>query len=228
MANQIVTVNVAQIQAPQPSQYQRSGAFVSQGATTLPAGTYQWLSSSASLTSILAGTLALTSITWASNVATATTTAPHGFNNGDTIFITISGASPNAYNVTKLATITGASTFTYPLAVNPGGSATTPGFYTVADVAELVQMNTTFWAAGSNTPVAVLELGAGSPAEGITALSTWITANPGIFYAYLLQREWCTQSSLFTFLAGFEATTSKTYFFCTATLANYSNFTAAM
>lgn len=223
----IVQINVSQSVGPVPDRLQSTGAFISQGATTTPSGTSTILTTLADLTPILAGALALTSLTWSGSVVTATTTAPHGIPNGQIIPVTISGATPTGYNGTFQATSTGASTFTYPLVSDPG-SETIPGVWTPEDVAELVAMTTTFFAQGSGQSVYVLELGEGSAAAGVTALSAWITANPGIYYSYLVPRYWAAESTYRTFLASFEALTAKTYFFTTMTTGNYSSFTALM
>jgi hypothetical protein len=227
MSNSIVQINISTQSAPTPSNLQKMGAFISQGGTTLTAQTTSLLTSSPSLTSFLKGALAITSIAWASNVATVTTTAPHGYTNADTMWMVIAGAVPVGYNGTFLATITGTSTFTYPLAVNPG-SETTAGTYQLLSAVELVQMNNTFWAQGTQLPIWVLELGAGSPVEGVTALTTYLGNNPNAFYAYLIPRKWDAVSSFLTFMAGFENPTSLTYFFITTTLGNYASYTAAM
>jgi len=50
--------------------------------------------------------------------ASVTTTAAHGLANNATI--TISGATPSAYNGTYLITVTGSNTFSYALASDPG------------------------------------------------------------------------------------------------------------
>lgn len=227
MTNQIVTVNVTLTQAPAPSTLQKTGALISQGATTTAVNTRTLLTQASDLTAILKGALALSTLTWSGNVVTATTAAPHGFTVSDTLYLTIAGVTPSGYNGTYLCTITGASTFTYPRTGNPG-SETVPGTYTPEDVAELVAMVTTFFAQGSSQAVYVLELGAGNAADGVTALDTYIDNNPGFFYSYLVPRPWADEASFLTFLAGFESTTAKTYFFVTMTLDNYTDFTALM
>ena len=169
-------------------------------------------------------------------VVTATATSAHGFTVGDTILLTIAGATPSGYNGTFLCTITTTTAFTYALATNPG-TMTVAGVYTVEDVAELTAMATTFFAQGSTVAVYVLELGPGSPADGVTALTAYITANPnsnytpgaaGYFYSYLLPRAWSSEPTFITMLASYEETTGLTYFFTTATLANYKSFTPLM
>lgn len=223
MANPIVTVNVTQTIAPTPSALQKTGAMLSQGGTTLLAGTYALLTQVADLTPLLAAALAITSIAWAGafgGQATVTTTAAHGVPVNQSFTTTIAGAVPAGYNGTFLATATGASTFTYYLPVNPG-SETVPGTYTPPAVAELLSMATTFFAQGAQTVVYVLELGAGTVAQGVTALTSFINNSQQFFYSYLVPRNWDGNANFIAFLANFESTTSKTYFFVTTNLQNY-------
>lgn len=237
MANNIVTVQVSQTVAPTPATLQQMGALVSQGATNLGSGNFSLLTELADLTPLLTAAAAVTSITRTSSTATVTTTAPHGYTVSDVVPLTIAGASPAAYNGTFQCTITGASTFTYTVSGTPSTPATGSIVWTPEDVAELVAMATTFFGQGNAQAVYVLELGEGTAAEGVTALATYITANPnsnyvpgatGFFYAYLLPRYWAAESTYLTFLAGFENPTSKTYFFTTMTTGNYTTFTALM
>lgn len=227
MPRKIVQVNVSQTVAPAPLTLQGTGALISQGGTNTTANTLSLLTQPSDLTPLLAGSKALTSLSWTSNVVTATTTAPHGWTMSDVIPLTIAGATPAGYNGTVQATITGASTFTYPLMVNPG-SETVPGTVTDGDVAELLSMVTTFFAQGSSVSVYVLELGESTATEGVAALQAWITANPGTIYSYLVPREWDNNSAFLTFLGLFNSTTAKTYFFITTTSANYTSYTTLM
>lgn len=73
---------------------------------------------------------AITSLVWANGIVTATTTAPHGIRTPAAL-LTVSGAVPVGYNGTFPCRLTGASTFTYPLAANPGAE-TTPGAWSSA------------------------------------------------------------------------------------------------
>jgi len=228
MVNNIVTVNVSQTIAPTPSTLQKTGAFISQGATTLGAGKTALITQLSDLTSILQGAFALASLTWSGGVVTGTTAAPHGFANGQQIQLTISGAVPSGYNGTYICTITGASLFTYAHAGTLTTPAGTPGVYTEEDVAELLAMGTTFFAQGAAQAVYVLELGQGDAATGVTALSAYITANPNAFYSYLVPRNWASETTYWAFVANFENPTAKTYFFTTMSLANYTNFTPQM
>lgn len=71
--------------------------------------------------------LAITSISWASGMAVATVAA-HGLTVGSQVNITVSGATPAGYNGTYVATVTSATTLSYPVASNPG-ACTVPGSY---------------------------------------------------------------------------------------------------
>jgi hypothetical protein len=229
MANPIVITNVNLIVAPVPNTLQQTGAFISQGGTTLSSGTYSLLTQLADLTSLLAAPLAVTSLAWSGGTVTATATAAHGITTGDTFLTTISGAAPAVYNGTFLATSTGADTFTYALASDGGTTPATGTIkYTPRNVAELVAMATTFFAQGNNTAVYVLELGAGEVAAGVTALGNFITASAQFFYAYLVPRSWDGVSAFLTFLAGFEAPSKKTYFYVTTTTGTYTDYTTLM
>lgn len=55
---------------------------------------------------------------WASGVVTVTTSSAHGLETG--AYATLTGFTPSGYNGTHLITVTGADTFTYNLAANPG------------------------------------------------------------------------------------------------------------
>lgn len=84
--------------------------------------------------SITRATLPIASFTWAANVVTVTTAAPHG--QVGTFPVTVLGASTTTGTADKtfgVATVTGASTFTYPLAGS--GTMTGPGSYFVAPTA---------------------------------------------------------------------------------------------
>lgn len=236
MPTNIVQVNLFQQVAPTPNTLQRFGAVISQGATNTSKFATTLITQPSDLTPVLKGALPLTSLAWASSTVTATTTAPHGFTNADTIFLTISGATPVGYNGTFLCTITGGSTFTYALTTNPG-TETIPGVYTPEDVAELNEFVTTYYAQGYQTAFYILELGAGSPNDGVAALTTYLTANPnqnytpgalGYFYVYSVPRTWDANTNFLTLIQSYENLTSRLYFMVTTTLATYQFYTTLM
>jgi len=227
MTNPIVNVAVSIQVAPAPSTVQKTGAFISQGATITSPGTKSLLTQLSDLTPLLTAPAALSSLAYSTGVVTATSAAPLGYTIGDTINLTIAGAAPSGYNGSFLCTITGASTFTYPLGTNPG-TETTPGTFVPGEVTSIVARATTFFAQGAAQSVYVLELEAGNANDGVTFLTAWIAANPGVFYSYLVPRFWDGNASFLTMLGNFNATNSKTYFFVTTTLQNYGLYTNLM
>jgi hypothetical protein len=225
MTINIVTVNVTQTIAPAPSQLQRTGAFVSQGGTTLAAGTTQLLTQASDLSAILTGSVAISTAVWASSVVTITTATPHGIPVSDVVEGIIVGITPTAYNGTFDVTSTGTNTFTYALVSNPGASTITASSkFTLEDVQDLVAMNTTFFAQGSANAVYVLELGVGEAADGIAALTTYIADPTVIFYSYLVPTSWTDEATMHTLCLNSDSTTAKRYFWLTASLSNYTDF----
>ena len=71
----------------------------------------------------------ISTITHVGTTATLTTASAHGLITGNQI--TITGASPSAYNGTFIITKTGTNTLTYVMATTPSTDATTAGSYTV-------------------------------------------------------------------------------------------------
>jgi len=222
MTTAIVTVNASVVQAPSPANLQQVGALVTQGGSNTTPGTATLVSTLAGLEALLAAPKSLTSLVWSAGTVTATTSSPHGWTDGDTVSATISGAAPVAYNGTVTITVTGASTFTYPLASDPG-SETVPGTVTLASVAELLAMGTTYFAGNGVPSVYVLELGEGEPSAGVAALSTFQGAVAGTdaqVYAYLIPREWDTNSDFLALAATQTAVDKQLYYWVTTTVAN--------
>lgn len=60
------------------------------------------------------------SLEWLDGTVTATTNLPHGYAFASTIYVRVSGCAPEPFNGRVMALVTGPSTFTYPLAANPG------------------------------------------------------------------------------------------------------------
>jgi hypothetical protein len=75
-------------------------------------------------------TFGITSITHVGTLATLTTASAHGLVTGNQI--TITGATPAAYNGTFVITVTGTTTFTYTMASTPSTNATAVGTYSIA------------------------------------------------------------------------------------------------
>ncbi len=219
----IVVVNVSQQLASTPSQLQRTGALVSQGGTTLAAGTTRLLTGDSDLTGIVRPSVAIASISWTSSVVTVQTSAAHGIPAEATVQGVIAGCVPAGYNGTFACTGVDATHFTYPLASNPGASSTL-GTFTLDAVNELQAMVDTFFAQGNSQAVYVLELGPGTTAAGVTALGTYL-ANPTVpFYAYLIPMTWDTEATAPTLFRQYDGTTKKTYFYVTTTVETYSSW----
>lgn len=85
------------------------------------------------------------SITWSTGFVTVTTTAPHGFTNGDSI--TLAGFTPSGYNGAQTIANASGSTFTFPLVTDPG-TATVQGTATKT-IVETVSTGT--WSGGTAT-----------------------------------------------------------------------------
>lgn len=221
----IVQVNVTQQNAAAPNQLQKTGAILSQGGTVTTAGASTLITQPSDLTAILVAPAAITSLAFATNVVTVTTAAAHNLPVHDVINLTIAGTTgttvANGFNGTFACTITTTTAFTYALPGTTPGTGS-GGTWVNASAGEIVTMANTFFSQGSSQSMYVLELGVSNPSEGVSFLNTWIAANPGVYYSYLVPREWDGNASYLAFLAQFTANTAKTYFFTTTTIANYA------
>jgi hypothetical protein len=225
---QIVVESVSQTIAPAPILLQQTGALISQGATTLAVNAKALLTQNSDLTALLTAPLAISTLAWSAGTVLATTAvAIPGLDAADTFLTQIAGATPAGYNTTVLATVTGANTFTYPLATNPG-VATVPGTYTPFNQTELVSELASYLAQGATQAVYVLELGPGDPESGPTSLGTWIqnySTTPQFFYHYCVPRSWDAQPNFLALMAQYQNPTSKTYFWFTTTNATKGSYT---
>ncbi|EJD6095872.1 hypothetical protein M0J71_RS21565 [Citrobacter freundii] len=227
----IVNINVSVTNPPKPSQLLKSGAMISMGGTTLTAGEYQLLTSKDDLKAITAPGKTISTITWAANLVTVTLASPHGWTNGSTVPVVISGVAPAAYNRSAEATVTSATEFTYSLSSDPG-TATTMGVVKTVVAGEIIQMNTTYWAQGAARAVYVLELGDITMAAAVAALSDFIDKDISLgntyqkFFSYLVPREWDGEPT-FKILTGlYTSPASLVYFFVTTTIATYPAWVA--
>jgi len=220
MSNPVVTINVSEQVAPAPATLQKTGALVSQGGTSTTPGTKSLLTQPSDLTPLLTPAKAIASISQVGSTVSVTTVEPDGFATGDTVNLTIAGMVPAGYNGGFTCSITGPSSFTYQLSTSPG-AATVLGTYVPSEVNSLIQRVTTFFAQGTAQSAYVLELGAGNANDGVAFLTSWIAANPNVFYSYLVPRFWDGNAAFLSLLASFESTGAKTYFFVTTTLVTY-------
>jgi hypothetical protein len=79
----------------------------------------------------LVGAQTISTLTYSTTTATCTTSVAHGLTTGSTI--TVSGATPAAYNGTFVITVTDTTHFTYTMLSNPAGNASPVGSYTVTN-----------------------------------------------------------------------------------------------
>lgn len=227
MTNNIVNLSVSQTIAAAPNLLQQTGAFISQGGTTAAANSLTLLTQASTLTSVLAPPLALSTLTWAGGVVTATAAVAHGLTVSQVYYLTIAGALPAGYNGNYACTITSTTQFTFTLLSNPG-TETSPGTWASATRGELQQMTNTFFGQGSNTPIYVLELGYGSVNTGVASLTTWISNNLQTVYAFLVPREWDNNAAFLALIPLYESPTSLLYFWVTTTNTTYTSYTVNM
>lgn len=233
----IVVVNVTQTVGAAPATLQKSGALISQGGTTTSPGDVTLITQLADLTAILETPKNITSTVISGTTVTVTATSPHGYEINSSMIMTMAGITPAGYNGTYLCTFTSSTQFTYDLNEALILASGSNGTYIPQSAIELEAMGTTFFAQGANLSCFVLELGPGSPADGVAALEDYITANPnsdytpgseGYFYAYVVPKSWDALPSFLILLAQYESTTAKTYFFITTTLSTYGSYTNLM
>ena len=72
--------------------------------------------------------VSIASLSYSTTTATLTTTSAHGLSTG--AIVTVSGATPSAYNGTFTVTVTSSTSFTYVMGSNPGANASPVGSYT--------------------------------------------------------------------------------------------------
>ena len=227
----IVNINISVTNPPKPSNLLKSGALVSTGGTTLAPGSYQLLTSKDDLKSVIAAPKTISAIAWDSGTVTVTLDADHGWANADTVPVVLAGVAPAAYNGAVTATVTGSAEFTYPLTDDPG-TATVMGTVSTVVAGEVQQMNTTFWAQGSNRAVYVLELGDVSVKSAVAALGSIIDEDIALgntyqkFFSYLVPREWADEPTFKTLTGLYTSPESLVYFFVTTTIATYGDWVA--
>jgi hypothetical protein len=204
--NSIVTVNVSIIEAPTPINYQRTGAFVSFGATTLPPGDTELLTQLGDLTLPQSAMIVLTAV-WSAGLVTVTVdqTIP-GVSVGDTATIVMENFVPAAYNGTFVGTIISANGFTYPLATNPGpvtqeGEAAFPSMLQYP-----MQLSAMTWAAGVVTATTTIPIPGAAIGDLLSLVITG--AAPAAYNG--LQKCTVTGASAFTYPATVNPGTATT------------------
>src|ERR1700733_14105994 len=108
----IVTLDVSEQLAPSPNTLQQQAAFPSTGGTNLAPGTLQLLTQETDLATYLLPPLALATLTQVGGLATATlASGTWGIPVATVLNMTISGATPAAYNGTFSCTINTTAAF---------------------------------------------------------------------------------------------------------------------
>ena len=77
----------------------------------------------------------------------------------------------------------------------------------------------------SDEQLHLVEFGAGDPAQGVTALSAWITANPATVYSYLLPLFWDAEPTFITFARLYTSQNAETYFYLPVSSATWATYT---
>lgn len=98
--------------------------------------------------------ITISSITRVGTTATLTTASAHGLSTGN--IVTVYLAVPTGYNVTGAITVTGATTFTYVMAADPGASASTVGLYSYNVQADFTGDADDRWTGGAFNGVLIL------------------------------------------------------------------------
>ena len=223
MGFNIVSESVTPVVPAAPSMLQKTGAIISQGGTTITPGTLQLITQASDLTSLTPTPLAVTSAAWAASVVTLTLTSATTWPVGTTLEITVAGFTPTGYNGTFLGTVATTTTITYPLAVSPG-TETVAGTVMPAEVANIANLVSQFYAQGAGLSFYIYETGVTAIATAITALQTWLTNNPSAVYLWLVPSTWDAQAGYLTLVELYTAATAKTYFITTTTVSNYTQY----
>ncbi len=223
MGFNIVSETVNPVTPAAPSMLQRTGAMISQGGTNTAAGTLTLITQASDLTPLTPTPLVVTSAAWAASVVTLTLATATTWPVGTTLEITVAGFTPTGYNGTFLGTVATSTTITYPLSVSPG-TETVAGTVTPAEVANIYNLVKQFYAQGAGLSFYIYETGVTSIATAITALQTWLIANPSAVYLWLVPSTWDVQAGYLSLVALYTSPTAKTYFITTTTASTYTQY----
>ena len=180
--NNIVQLNVTAEYAPEPSALQSRGMIVSQNSTNVPADTAVYFGDPSSLASYIKPTKSISTLTWASGVVTVALAANHNLTVGSLTPLIVTGAYPDAYNGTYVATVGADNVLTYSLDNDPG-LASIPGACRYGFDAWLVAADATWWAqSGQVTGYFLYESGTTSVSDMFNTLSDWLDSNPRQIY----------------------------------------------
>jgi len=113
--------------------------------------------------------VAVSTITFVTTTATATTSSNHGLTSGQTIVMT--GCTPAAYNGTFVVTVTGLTTFTYTMLSTPATNATVVGSYTTPGTSVVVPAGKSMFVYNKGTNVVEAVTGAVNLSIGTLAVT---------------------------------------------------------
>lgn len=241
--NPVVTVTVSTILAPAAPTYQQSGAIVSFGGTTITPSSTAFMTQFGDLSKILVPGGKIVTAVWTAEDDTdpenpipafvlvtidPTLPLPTYTTPGTVVQMAVQGLvtdGPNtaAMNGIQTCTIVTTTSFSYPLAANPGATTgTMMGTWQVNSAALLNAEVSTFFRQGSGTGCYILELGY-QPifSAEVSAVETWLNNSPMSYYGYLLPDYWGTQANIPNCLELFEQFSdpeSITYFWLTVQL----------
>jgi len=118
--------------------------------------------------------VAVSTITFVTTTATATTSSNHGLTTNQTIVMT--GCTPAAYNGTFVVTVTGLTTFTYTMLSTPASNATVVGSYTTPGTGVIVPAGKSMFV--YNTATNVVEVTTSLNLPTITGYTETVVAIP--------------------------------------------------
>ncbi|HDL7800441.1 TPA: hypothetical protein PXP53_003440 [Yersinia enterocolitica] len=232
MGFNIVTVNVSQTIGAIPSNLQQMSAILSFGSTLQEASKPVLLTRNQDINDLVKNAIgSLSAVSTAkSTSANVTLTLPEGGtigrDNNTEVEITISGCSPDAWNGTYTATVSGNNTLTWTIPdAQVNGSPTVLGQFTLTGSDELVTAVNGFFAQGNSIGVYLLELGHQmSVATQVSALKAYMDDPLRRFYAYLVPQSWDGKAEFINLAKLHTANEAMQYFFVITATPKETNY----
>ncbi|EKN4770345.1 hypothetical protein FG467_004271 [Yersinia enterocolitica] len=232
MGFNIVTVNVSQTIGAIPSNLQQMSAILSFGSTLQGASKPVLLTRNQDINDLVKNAIgSLSAVSTAkSTSANVTLTLPEGVtigrDNNTEVEITISGCSPDVWNGTYTATVSGNNTLTWTIPdAQVNGSPTVLGQFTLTGSDELVTAVNGFFAQGNSIGVYLLELGHQmSVATQVSALKAYMDDPLRRFYAYLVPQSWDGKAEFINLAKLHTANEAMQYFFVITATPKDTNY----
>ncbi|EOV4132572.1 hypothetical protein ACONXG_004121 [Yersinia enterocolitica] len=232
MGFNIVTVNVSQTIGAIPSNLQQMSAILSFGSTLQEASKPVFLTRNQDINDLVKNAIgSLSAVSTAkSTSANVTLTLPEGVtigrDNNTEVEITISGCSPDVWNGTYTATVSGNNTLTWTIPdAQVNGSPTVLGQFTLTGSDELVTAVNGFFAQGNSIGVYLLELGHQmSVATQVSALKVYMDDPLRHFYAYLVPQSWDGKAEFINLTKQYTANEAMQYFFVITATPKDTNY----